>query len=159
MRSTILADYPGYTIYEDGSVISHHTNLAMTFRTHDGYRRAKLVCSDRIKRNVKLHRLLALAFIPNPDNKPLVDHKNRNPLNNDLSNLRWATYSENRQNETPQVGRTSKFTGVSWANKEKPWRACIKIDRKKIHLGYFKTEDEAGEAYRSAKLVYHTVTS
>lgn len=42
-----------------------------------------------------IHRLLAEAFIPNPENKPTVDHKDGNKQNNALSNLRWATYSEN----------------------------------------------------------------
>ena len=46
-----------------------------------------------------LHRLLAQTFIPNPDNKPMIDHKDRNKLNNSLNNLRWATASENTLNK------------------------------------------------------------
>lgn len=42
-----------------------------------------------------VHRLLAEAFIPNPENKPCIDHKDGNRQNNAVSNLRWATYSEN----------------------------------------------------------------
>lgn len=42
-----------------------------------------------------VHRLLAEAFVPNPNNKPCIDHKDGNRQNNKLSNLRWATYSEN----------------------------------------------------------------
>lgn len=47
---------------------------------------------------VYLHRILGLTFIDNPDNKPCIDHIDRNKKNNKLENLRWANYVENRQN-------------------------------------------------------------
>lgn len=53
------------------------------------------------KKNYKcflISRLVALAFIPNPSNKPIVDHIDKNKLNNHVSNLRWVTISENNRN-------------------------------------------------------------
>ena len=50
---------------------------------------------NRLQKIYKIHRLLAEYFIPNPDNKPCVNHKDGNKLNNNLSNLEWATISEN----------------------------------------------------------------
>jgi len=47
----------------------------------------------------KIHRLVATAFIPNPENKPVVDHIDRNSMNNTLTNLRWASFSENNLNK------------------------------------------------------------
>ena len=45
-----------------------------------------------------LHRIIAELFIPNPENKPCVDHKNRDKLDNRVENLEWVTYSENNYN-------------------------------------------------------------
>lgn len=47
-----------------------------------------------------LHRLLAIQYIPNPDNKPEIDHIDRNKLNNNLLNLRWVTRLENAHNKS-----------------------------------------------------------
>ena len=51
--------------------------------------------NNRIQKIHKIHRLLAEHFIPNPENKPCINHKDGNKLNNDLNNLEWATISEN----------------------------------------------------------------
>lgn len=49
-------------------------------------------------KNYRVHRLVAETFIPNPDNKPTVDHIDRNKTNNSIRNLRWATTQEQRDN-------------------------------------------------------------
>lgn len=50
---------------------------------------------NKISKTMLLHRLLALAFIPNPNNDPCINHKDENPLNCSLSNLEWCTYKYN----------------------------------------------------------------
>ena len=59
-------------------------------RVMRGYHLAKLK-----SKNVRVHRLVAAAFIDNPQNKPLVNHKDSNRLNNRVSNLEWVTHTEN----------------------------------------------------------------
>lgn len=61
-----------------------------------GYRQVTL-CSSSQRKNYTVHRLVALAFIPNPDNKREVNHKDTDKQNNCISNLEWNTSSENHK--------------------------------------------------------------
>lgn len=84
-----------YAVSTDGRVMNTNTGriLRMRINSH-GYYSAHLY-KDGKDYQVPLHRLVANAFIPNPDNKPQVNHIDGNKLNNDLSNLEWVTDKEN----------------------------------------------------------------
>ena len=71
----------------------------------DGYKQVSLVAGDgRITKHF-VHRLVAQAFIPNPEAKPEVNHIDGNPSNNKLDNLEWVTHSENRQHSVQVLKR------------------------------------------------------
>ena len=87
-----------------------------------GYTEHKLY-KDKQYHNRLLHRLLAETFIPNPENKPTIDHIDRNPANNDLSNLRWATHIEQHQNMTTTLHFATPEERRSYVNKrQNDWR-------------------------------------
>ena len=65
------------------------------FKDKDGYCRINVKKADGSYTNLPIHRLVALAFIENPDNKPQVNHIDGNKLNNSVDNLEWCTPSEN----------------------------------------------------------------
>ncbi len=94
-------------------------------------------------KHVLLHRLIMDA-----EPGTLVDHENRNGLDNRKQNLRKATDSENGANSV-RKGDSSKYKGVELFRNGK-WRARIKVHRKEIHLGYFHDEEEAARAYDRA---------
>lgn len=61
-----------------------------------GYHSVSLRCGN-VKKKMYVHRLVAMAFIPNPENKPFINHKDNNPQNNNVDNLEWCTPKENTQ--------------------------------------------------------------
>lgn len=86
---------PNYSINEFGEVRNDLTGKIKTpfINKKNGYLTVDL-WSDNKAKKYTIHRLLAETFIPNPENKPTVDHKDGNRSNNSLENLRWATYDE-----------------------------------------------------------------
>ena len=117
-----------------------------------GYLRVGLYRNKKATK-MRVHRLVALAFIPNLENKPQIDHIDSNPSNNDLSNLRWATPSENTSNCRKREGLSSIFKGVRFY--KGGWTATLRKDGKVNHLGFYKTEREAGQAYNNYILENH----
>jgi hypothetical protein len=81
----------------------------------------------------------------------IVDHINRNPLDNRRCNLRLASHQENTHNRTKKAGSNSRFLGVSKANYGK-WAARIRVDGKTIALGTFVSELDASKAYNEAAI-------
>ena len=87
-----------YSITNDGRLYSHRRNKWLKPNT-DKYGYLYYIASINSKRiTIKAHRYVAQCFIPNPDNKPTVDHINGNRQDNRVSNLRWATWKEQQEN-------------------------------------------------------------
>lgn len=83
-----------YLISNTGKVYSKHRNRLLTPKlSKSGYHRVTL-CNNNYQKVVAIHRLVALAFIPNPDNKPTVNHINEIKTDNRVINLEWATNAE-----------------------------------------------------------------
>ncbi len=101
-----------YTIYSDGKVISNKTYRKAFYgrevkpytHTKNGYQSIDLRIDNKYVRYL-LHRLVAECFISNPENKPEVNHKDGVKTNNDISNLEWATRSENEKHAYSVLGK------------------------------------------------------
>ena len=87
----------------------------------------------------------------------MVDHKDRNPLNNRWSNLREVTQRVNAQNRSLNSNNKSGVRGVYWNNQMHKWHAQIAKDRKKIHLGLFDSFDDAVLARKHAESTLWTL--
>ena len=145
--------YENYKISDHGNVKNNITNKMLKHRINNrGYNNVDLYNIG--KRTKPIHRLVAEAFLENPDNKRCVDHIDRDKLNNHKSNLRYATNSENNMNKSRQSNNTSGAIGVFFRKDRNKWRAVINQNGNKIHLGSFETKEEAIEARSKAEETY-----
>ena len=87
-----------YLASDEGKVYSKRANkMLRPGCDKDGYL-THILCVNGKRHTTKVHRLVAIAFIPNPDNKPAIDHINENKQDNRVSNLKWVTNQENANN-------------------------------------------------------------
>ena len=89
-----IRGHPGYTVSEDGKIMGPTGIIQSPYLDKDGYPVVKL---GKERRTVRVARAVAIAFIPNPDNLPQVNHKNGNKLDHSISNLEWVTDKANTQ--------------------------------------------------------------
>ena len=108
---------------------------------------------DNVARIHTVHKFVAHEFIPRPDANTtlVVDHVDRNKLNNQITNLRWVTQQQNMMNMTIRTGTSSQYKGVSFHKKSRKWRAEIKFNGSTIRLGYFTNEEDAASAYNAKR--------
>jgi len=134
-----------YIIYPDGRIYSVRSKKFLKpFLVTKGYPTVSLY-----KKDYQVHRLVANAFIPNPDNLPQINHINGIKTDNRIENLEWCT---NRQNIIHYF--KSKNPGVQFT-KNGTYSVKIFHNKKQVYLGSFKTLEEANQAYSNA-LVQHT---
>jgi hypothetical protein len=98
-----------------------------------------------------------MYFLPNPESKPYVDHRDRDKGNNSLANLRWVTCLENCQNQSLSKANKSGTQGIILRVdiKSKPWYGFISINNKRVGC-YFATKEEA-IAWRKAMELEHYI--
>ena len=113
MRQKQIPDFPRYSITDNGDV---YTNAGLKLKqeiTNNGYARVSLSNESVKHKRLSVHRLVADAFIPNPDNLPQIDHINEIKTDNRAENLRWCTPIDNL-NHSRVIDKASvaKFTKV-----------------------------------------------
>ena len=142
---TSIEEFSRYLIYENGDVLNIAKGILMKSRIRFGYKIVDLTNDKGIRKSMRVHRLIGLAYIPNPLNKPCIDHIDQNKSNNHLSNLRWATHAENRQN-IKQPNKNNKLNekniSIEIIGKYTYYR-FKKIINGKLHDKLFKTLEEA----------------
>lgn len=108
------------------------------------------ICKDCKKKNKKIHKLVAIAFLNHkPEGQAIcVDHINNIKTDNRLINLQLISHRENLSKD--KKGGTSKYVGVHWYKASSKWIAIISLNGKNKYLGYFTDELDAHNAYQKA---------
>lgn len=145
-------------VFDDGRVATpskHGLHYRKISLDNKGYARCRLYQ----KPSVLVHRLIAKAFIKNPDNKPTVDHIDRNPLNNSIDNLRFATYKEQADNRNCVDNCVEKYGIRACEDKILYDRlhgaAYYKEHKEKIRIRHKKYREEHINEYRAYQAKWH----
>ena len=114
----------------------HETILKPSGKIHFGV----TLCKEGTTKRRTVHRLVAEAFIPNPENKPVVDHIDTNPKNNRVDNLRWVTTQENTMNPLTRINNSNSKKGHPCYN-TKPMSDEVKERLRQANLGRKASEE------------------
>ena len=150
-----ITGFPKYQISNFGNVKNIKTGriLKPGTDTRNGYFKVNL--RDDGETSTKLiHKLVATTFLQNPEEKKCVDHKNHDRKNNHISNLRWATHTENNQNKSTYSNNTSGVIGVDWHTKTNKWKVRISVNGVRKTMGTFSNKDDAITARSNAEIQY-----
>lgn len=157
----VWKDIPGFeNLYQVSSWgnVRRILNINQT-TTRSGYPDVRLQVGKKTW-SKPVHILVANIFLQKEDHHEVVNHKDGNIKNNNINNLEWVTQRENVTHSYRYKAKLSKFTGVRVRNFIKKGKRYtyitseITINREKIHLGTFKTELEAHNAYLNALKEY-----
>lgn len=114
-----------YLISEDGKIYTIKLNRFISTKMCGNY---VSVNSSKFK-SCYLHRILAETFIPNPDNHPIVDHIDRNPLNNSLENLRWVDIKTNANNKNHNIANKIAVAAYKAGNIVKVYDSIVSVEK------------------------------
>ena len=129
-----IKGYEGlYQVSNLGNVKSLKTNKNLYYSKSRNYLRVGLN-KNGVRRGFSIHRLVAQAFIPNPKNKPCVNHKDCNPKNNCVDNLEWCTHKYNNSYKNHHLKRNISsaiyFLKRDYSNEKKLIKELEKIRNK-----------------------------
>lgn len=149
-KNTIIFNWD-YQISDDWRIKNLKTNkILKSYISKDGYLRL-YIKYKWLWKNYSIHRLVAQTFIPNPNNKPQVNHKDWNKLNNNIENLEWSTAKENMNHAHKNWLIDCSWNWTYW----KFWwehPTSVKIKQLDLEWNIIKIWDAIIEASRELKI-------
>lgn len=159
-----IPDYEGfYEVSNTGKIRSvyRYRRELKPIISNSGYKRVDLF-KNKVRQQVSIHRIVAKVFCDNPFNKPCVNHKDENRLNNNANNLEWVTYKENRNYGTAEKRRRAhidysrEIYKITARNNGKKTARPVSMFTKDGK--YLKSFESAAEASRQTGIYITTIT-
>lgn len=140
MEERVIPEYPTFAITNTGFVRDLRTGGLSNGCNDRGYRKFTLRNPNKSSSS-NIHRLVAQAFIPNPDNLPEIDHINRKPDDNRVENLRWVNDFTQAQNRGDMKSNKSGYKNITC--QDGYFRVIITRNNEILIRKRFKTLDDA----------------
>ena len=137
-----------YIRHSAGGVRLWKGKIIKPIRQKTGY--MAIMFGDRTVRLV--HRIVAMNFLPNPENKKCVNHKNGNKEDNAVANLEWMTYSENEKHSYAVLKKSPVLTGLGRKGKLNACsKAVLQYDKAGNFIAEFESASLAAEALKTSQ--------
>lgn len=155
----IIADFPNYAVSNYGEVKNIKTERILKIQVHHNYCYVFLYLNGN-RKSVLLHRLVAQAFIPNPNNYPEINHKDENPLNNIVENLEWCSskynnnYGTHKEKLRQKMLINNPFKGKKHTDEAKLKMSCAKKGKNLSEKHKQKIRESNKDNGRPGKPVY-----
>ena len=154
-----IEEYPKYSVSSMGRVRNDNTGELVTLSSERGnYKKIQVRIGKKTHR-ISVHRAVAKAFIPNPENKATVNHKNGVHDDNRVSNLEWATQRENNIHKYEVLGFRMSQAGRN-SIREKRKKKVIRLEDGKVYNSMTEASEDVGTVISNISLaikgVHHT---
>ena len=114
----VLSQFPSYKISPDGRIYSMFHRRILEIKPQSGYLKSRFTDKNGISLRMSIHRLVALAYIPNPNSLPIINHLDEDGTNNNVENLEWTTFKGNSRHSVLKNKNAHKRSGHKFRNKK-----------------------------------------
>ena len=148
-----------YLVYDDGRIYSSKHKKFLTPDVEKlGYHQVTLFDENGRKNRIKVHRLVAMTYIENPDNLPQVNHKDGDKSNNSVSNLEWCTaYQNNKHARDNGLNPISESNSKRWDNPEFRRKAVERLKKMHENLDFSGTKNPSFRYFLIYQGKKHTI--
>ena len=152
-----IEGYPDYAVSDQGFVLSKNKMRILKGCVDSVGYPCLNIYLDQVRRHVRVHTLVAEAFLDNPNACKYVDHVDGDKTNNNVENLRWCSNAENTKNREKSSKNTSGYKGVYLERPRGKWRVQVTLNGVTHSSGPYDNVIDAAKAYNAKAIELHGI--